>query len=106
MLSASSEFNFKENIMEHNIANDPAYRDARRHVDRKIGFFIHLAVYLVVNAGLILLNMLQTPGKAWAIWPLFGWGIGLLFHGFAVFLNAPGAAWKQRMIEKEMKKQK
>lgn len=82
------------------------YRDAKHHVDRKIGFFIHLAVYLVVNAGLIVLNVLQTPGKAWAFWPLFGWGIGLLFHGLAVFLNAPGAAWKQRMIENEMNKQK
>lgn len=82
------------------------YRDAKRHVDRKIGFFIHLAVYLVVNTGLIVLNVLQTPGKAWAFWPLFGWGIGLLFHGLAVFLNAPGAAWKQRMIENEMNKHK
>lgn len=34
-----------------------------------------------------------------------GWGIGLLFHGFAVFLHTPGAAWKERMIENEMKKQ-
>lgn len=82
------------------------YRDAKRHVDRKIGFFIHLAVYLIVNAGLIVLNLLQTPGKAWAFWPLFGWGIGLLFHGLAVFLHAPGAAWKQRMIENEMNKHK
>jgi len=88
--------------MEHS----PAYRDARRHVERKIGFAIHLAVYLLVNTGLVLVNALATPDRIWAVWPLFGWGIGLLFHGIAVFLHAPGAAWKERMIENELKKQK
>jgi len=88
--------------MEHSTA----YRDARRHVERKIGFAIHLAVYLLVNTGLVLVNVLATPDRIWAVWPLFGWGIGLLFHGIAVFLHAPGAAWKERMIENELKKQK
>ena len=82
--------------MEHT----PAYRAARRHVARKIGFSIHLAVFLAVN----LLNLLVVPNRIWAVWPLFGWGIGLLFHGLAVFLHAPGAAWKERMIENELKK--
>jgi len=84
--------------------NTEAYRDAKRHVERKVGFYIHLAVYLVVNAGLILFNLLAVPGKVWAVWPLLGWGIGLLFHGLAVFLYTPGAAWKERMIDDEMKK--
>lgn len=79
------------------------YLDAKRRVERKIGFLIHLAVFVTVNTGLILLNLLLVPGKTWAIWPLSGWGIGLLFHGLTVFLHAPGAAWKQRMIENELK---
>jgi hypothetical protein len=76
--------------------NTTAYRAARRHINRKIGFYIHLAVYLTINGGLLLSNRLEVP--------LFGWGIGLLFHGLAVFLNKPGTAWKQRMIENELKK--
>lgn len=80
------------------------YRDAVRHVERRIGFFIHLAVYLVVNTGLMLLNLTLHDGPLWALGPLFGWGIGLLFHGVAVFLHAPGASWKQRMIENELRK--
>ncbi|WP_420476536.1 2TM domain-containing protein [Noviherbaspirillum sp. ST9] len=84
----------------------PAYRDARRHVERKIGFYIHLAVYLAVNTGLVLFNLLAVPAKMWAFWPVMGWGIGLLFHGLAVFLRAPGSAWKERMIENELNKQK
>lgn len=82
---------------------DIAYRNARRHVERKIGFYIHLAVYLLVNTGLVLLNLLVVPQKIWFFWPMAGWGIGLLFHGLAVFMNAPGARWKQRMIENELK---
>jgi hypothetical protein len=80
------------------------YNDAKRYVERKIGFFIHLAAYLVVNSGLMLFNFLVVPAKLWAIWPLLGWGIGLLFHGAATFLSTPGASWKQRMIENELKR--
>jgi hypothetical protein len=81
-----------------------ACNDAKRHVERKIGFYVHLAVYLAANSGLVLFNLLLVPAKVWAVWPLFGWGIGLLFHGLGVFLNKPGARWKQRMIENELKK--
>jgi hypothetical protein len=84
--------------------NTSAYRAAKRHVERKLGFFTHLAVYAVVNSGLVLFNLLHHPQALWALGPLFGWGIGLLFHGLAVFLHAPGAAWKQRMIDEELKK--
>jgi hypothetical protein len=73
-------------------------------VERKLGFGIHLGVYLMVNIGLVLLNFLVSPHKVWAVWPLFGWGIGLLFHGLGVFLHAPGTAWKERLIEQEMNK--
>ncbi|AMP01116.1 2TM domain protein [Collimonas arenae] len=82
----------------------PDYQDAQRQVERKIGFFVHLAVYLIVNSGLALLNFLHNPGHPWVLGPLLGWGIGLLFHGLAVFLHAPGAQWKRRMIERELDK--
>ncbi len=81
-----------------------AYRNAKRQVQRKIGFYFHLVVFLSINTGLALFHLLQTTGDSWTFRPFLGWGIGLLFHGFAVFLHAPGAAWKQRMIESELKK--
>ena len=84
--------------------NTAAYREAKRRAERKIGFYIHLTVFLAVNGGLILLNLLLAPGKVWAFWPLMGWGIGLFFHGVSVFLRASGCRWKQRMIENEVKK--
>lgn len=80
------------------------YQDAKRHVERKLRFFIHLTVYVLVNCGLVLLNLQHPSHELWSFGPLFGWGVALLFHGLAVFLRAPGATWKQRMIENELAK--
>lgn len=90
--------------MEHSVAYRATYRAARRQVDRRIGFHLHLAVFALVNGGLIVLNLLQVPARPWSAWPLLGWGIGLLFHGSAVFLRAPRARWKERLIQKELQK--
>ena len=52
------------------------------------GFFLHLTAYLLVNAILIVINVLFTPQTLWFIWPLMGWGIGILAHGTAVFFDS------------------
>ncbi|WP_246542254.1 2TM domain-containing protein [Collimonas antrihumi] len=83
---------------------NPRYQDAQRQVERKIGFYLHLATYLIVNSGLLLLNFLHNPGRPWVLGPILGWGIGLLFHALAVFIRNPGAQWKRRMIERELEK--
>lgn len=82
---------------------EPHYEDIRRHVGRKIGFAIHAFAYITVCGGLWLINVAATPDRIWAPWPMFGWGIGLLFHAIGVFLHAP-AGWKERMIEKELQR--
>lgn len=56
-------------------------------------FLIHLAAYAVINAGLVALNAMQAvePGEArnwWSIWVVAGWGIGVLAHGFAVWIES------------------
>ena len=87
------------------MACDPTYRQAKRRAEVKLGFFIHLAVYLIVNVLLVAINLMTTPDYLWFIWALLGWGIGLFCHGFAVFFLSDGAPLKQRLIEKEMRKQ-
>ena len=52
------------------------------------GFAIHLAVYVLVNALLVGINLATTPDRLWFAWPLLGWGIGLLAHAFAAFALA------------------
>lgn len=47
------------------------------------GFKYHLLAYVIVNAILIVIN-LMNPTHLWFFWPLIGWGIGLAAHGYAV----------------------
>ncbi|MCM5678162.1 2TM domain-containing protein [Schlegelella sp. S2-27] len=73
---------------------------ARRRVWRKIGFLIHLLIFLLVNAGLWLINELHG-GYRWSVWPLAGWGLGLGIHGLVTFLSLAGDGWVQRMVNEE-----
>lgn len=84
--------------MEH----QEAYEKAKKRVEAKIGFYIHLAVFVGVNLLLIVINLVTAPGYLWFRWPLMGWGIGLFFHGLGVFASFKGDSIKKRMIEKEM----
>jgi hypothetical protein len=54
----------------------------------KIGFAYHLTAYLAVNAVLIWINLDIYPQYFWAKWPIAGWAVALLFHGFSVFSSS------------------
>ncbi|HTP50474.1 MAG TPA: 2TM domain-containing protein [Anaeromyxobacteraceae bacterium] len=68
--------------------------------------YVHLIVYLLVNSGLLVLNLLSGR-PFWFIWPALGWGIGLLAHGVSVggwrFL---GTDWEERKIREELDRRK
>lgn len=69
---------------------------ADRYVDRLEELYGHAAVYVIVNAGLVGLNLLTSPDRFWALWPLLGWGIHLAGHAVAV-VGVPGRAdWRRR----------
>ena len=85
--------------------NQEAYQRAKRRVEEKIGFFIHLAVYILVNCLLIVINLSTSSQYLWFKWPLIGWGIGVIFHALGVFIFTGGSIIKEHLIEKEMKKQ-
>ncbi|MEX0702101.1 MAG: 2TM domain-containing protein [Planctomycetales bacterium] len=81
-----------------------AYHDARRKVEARMGFYIHLAVYVVVNAVLVAVD-LSKPGSTWFYWPLLGWGIGIAFHAAKVFWPQRGGSFTERWIERETEKE-
>jgi len=60
------------------------YNAAKLQVQRLRGFYIHLSIYLLVNALLLAIDLATTPDHLWFYWPLLGWGIGILAHGLAV----------------------
>ena len=44
------------------------------------GLTVHGVAFGAVNAGLLLINLLTSPGFLWFLFPLGCWGIGLLHH--------------------------
>ena len=77
-------------------------RAATRRADAKIGFRTHALVYVLVNLGLTALNLLTSPGHIWFLWPMVGWGIGLMAHGLSVY--GVTSIGREEMIAKEMER--
>ena len=75
---------------------------AHRRASAKMGWYVHATVFVLVN--LLLLLKSSATGHHWAIFPAFGWGLGLLIHGFVVFFgsrNASGFGLHQSLLERE-----
>ena len=43
-------------------------------------------------------------GYPWFLWPLGGWGVGLIFHFLGVFVFSRSTEWERKEIQKEMEK--
>ncbi len=44
----------------------------------------HLVIYMAVNLMLFITNLTGNLEKMWYIYPLLGWGIGLISHWYKV----------------------
>jgi len=101
--------------MYNNDANSVEYREAYRRAEQrvraKVGFYWHLASYVLINGLLIVIYLLTSLAAnglyyPWFVWPMAGWGIGLLFHFLAVFVFSGSRSedMRRRMIEEELKR--
>ena len=72
--------------MAKQMTEEQIYEEARKRVEAKRGFYSHLVIYVIINIFLVLIWWFASGGGfPWFIFPLGGWGIGLLFHGLGVF---------------------
>lgn len=78
-------------------------RIAKHRVSLRMGFFLHLAIYTAANLVFWLVNLATTRYR-WHRWALLGWGVGVLFHGLAVFVFSEGAPIKRWMMTREMER--
>jgi len=78
------------------------YKAAEKRTDDLIGFFVHAMVYVVVNAGIWLTDIVAGGGVEWAYWVTIPWGIGLTIHTLVLLfeLKLFGADWRRRQIER------
>ena len=70
---------------------DQELRDqAISRLKEKKDFRDHLFVYIVVMLALNGIWMATNfGGYYWPVWPMFGWGIGVVFHGVGVYSHKP-----------------
>lgn len=74
---------------------------------KRASFKNHLATYIVINIFFWVLWYFtngrydRSSGLPWPVWPMLGWGIGLLFHFIGAYVSTGN-----NTVEKEYEKLK
>jgi hypothetical protein len=64
-----------------------AFREREaRQILKKRAFYLHLAVFVAVQVMLFVVWVMVGGGFPWFLFPLMGWGIGIVAHGATAFL--------------------
>lgn len=83
---------------------DQEYLRAQKRVEDIKSFYIHLVVFVIIMPFLILVNYMTYWGFKWFWFTLFGWGVGVIIHGFMTF--AVSRNWEDRKIKQFMDEEK
>jgi len=62
---------------------------AIKRLKAKRGLRAHLTVYLLVSALLVAIWAVSGAAYFWPVWPIAGWGIGVVMHGLGAFGQKP-----------------
>ncbi|SDS67545.1 hypothetical protein SAMN04515667_2715 [Formosa sp. Hel1_31_208] len=87
---------------------DDSYVRARKRVEEMKEFYYSLISYCFVIPFLFFIWYTFTPNTIqWFWFPMFGWGMGLVFHAYKVYVNdgVLGSGWEKRKIEKFMQEE-
>nr|WP_321223048.1 histidine kinase [uncultured Psychroserpens sp.] len=87
---------------------DDRYVRARKRVEDMKEFYYSLISYCIVIPFLIFIWFRYTPNTIqWFWFPMLGWGMGLAFHAYKVYVNdgVLGNSWEKRKIEKFMREE-
>lgn len=98
------------NIMQTADYNEAesSYYKAQRKVEEIKAFYGHLYSYILINVGIIILNLLTYPDYLWFLWPAISWGLGVAIHAVSVFNIMPfmGPDWEHRKIREILEREK
>ncbi len=84
------------------------YKRAKERLEELKGLYIHAIIYVIVNLGMVIINLISSPEKYWFYYPLVGWGVGLCTHALSVYSKGRifGAKWEEKKIREMMDKDK
>ena len=82
------------------------YDRAKQKVESLKAFYNHVISFVVVNIGLVVVNLLTSPEKLWFYWVTIFWGLGLLVHAFSTFGRGAfmSREWEEQKIKDYMEK--
>lgn len=63
------------------------------------GFYTHFIIFLAVIAVLAVVNLVSGDAF-WIQWVVLGWGIGIAFHAFMIFVRRPQQEQKLRELRR------
>jgi len=86
----------------HDQADRSALREqAIAQLKKKRDFGVHLLVFFLVNGFLVVIWAMTDPhGFFWPIFPIVGWGIGVVLNAWDVFRRA---GFTEQQINSEIK---
>jgi fatty acid desaturase len=71
----------------------------------KLGLYWHATAFVMANTAMIAINLIYSPEARWFVWPLAGWGLGLVMHAFATLQTGDvSEAMVQAEIQRELQK--
>ncbi len=62
---------------------------AVKRLEEKRDFRTHIVTYVVVNSFLVGIWAVTGSGYFWPVWPILGWGIGLVLHAWTIYGQRP-----------------
>jgi hypothetical protein len=87
--------------MSERLSSEEIEHLARRRAGAKMGWYLHATVYVLVNLLLLALSRHGFGHRPWSVFPVLGWGVGLVLHGVSVFVLGKGSGLRERMVERE-----
>jgi hypothetical protein len=88
----------------HDFLPDSIEARAYRRVRRKMGFYWHLLIFVLVNGGLyIAAGLSGRPHGPVVIW---GWAVALAVHGIVTFISLHSEGVRERMLRQEIERMK
>lgn len=90
--------------MNERLSPEEIERLAHRRAAAKLGWYMHAAIYVLVNLFLFAISEYGFGTRRWTMFPVVGWGLGLALHGISVFVLGPASGLRERMIRREREK--
>ena len=71
---------------------------ARRRANAKLGWYLHAIAFVLVNALIFAMSRYAFGTRPWSVYPLLGWGVGVVVLGVWVFLVGSGRGRRERWV--------